>query len=353
MRSYREGDEVGILELWKAVYPLTKYEPAKWLQWWQWMYEENPAGKGWIVLAEDKGKIVGQVALIPMLLKVGTDTIRCFHGIDTMTHPEYRHQGMYQRLARKAYAEAAKDGVSIGYGFANNAAYPIVVKKLGWIDMPSMQLRFKPFYWRNALKLKLRNKLLRTVLAIGASLAFNGLSVRTQKPPIVDGLQMILVSSFDERFDEFWTRICDRAPIMLIRNRTYLNWRYSPRGANYHIFAAEKDHQIYGYIILQHKMQNDVNTTTIFDLMFQSEEILQCLLSKAIEESRHRRTDVILYSSITENTFDRIFRKNGFICFSFIKNGHFNVYSTSNSVSKEFLSNSHEWLVQTGDSDAV
>src|ERR1035437_2945196 len=129
IRAYKDGDEYGIFELRKAVYPDNLYDQEKWLRWWRWMYKENPTGNGWIWLADDKGKIVGQAAIIPVLMKIGTKLVDGFQSIDTMTHPNYRHQGIYNNLALKAYAEASNDNVHIGYGFSNDNSYPIAIKK--------------------------------------------------------------------------------------------------------------------------------------------------------------------------------------------------------------------------------
>lgn len=57
MRTYTEGDEEGILELWKAVYPERAYDREKWLRWWRWMYKNNIADLGQIWLADDNGII--------------------------------------------------------------------------------------------------------------------------------------------------------------------------------------------------------------------------------------------------------------------------------------------------------
>jgi GNAT superfamily N-acetyltransferase len=352
IRAYRDGDEEGILELWKAVYSDMQFDREKWLRWWRWMYKENPAGNGWIWLAEDEGKIVGHEALIPIVVKIGNRIVKVAQAVDLMVHPDYRYQGMFLKLERTALNEAEHKGLRITIGFSNKAAYQGHIK-LGWFAIGRMSWLIKPLNWVNAIKLKVKNRFLQVVLATGAGLVFNEIFWRIQKAPVIKGFTITQITSFDERFDEFWSRICDQSQIMVVRNKAYLNWRYSTPDANYSVFAAEKDHRICGYIVLHYKIQNGVKRSTIFDVMATSEEIVHCLISRAIAESRQKGMDVILYSSITNKTYHGILKKNGFMPLPFINSGHFSIYSSSPSISKEFLSNPQNWLVQTGDSDAV
>ncbi len=353
MRPYKDGDEEGILELWKAVYPNRGYDREKWLRWWCWMYKANPAGEGRIWLAEHDGKIVGQYAVIPVKLKIGNEIILGLQSVDTMTHPDYRRQKMFETLTKKVYDEAEREGIFIVYGFPNQFSYPGFVKKLNWFDIATMQIMFKSLNWGSAVKLKVKNKFLQRVLAIGANLVFNKVLFRTQKPSEIEGLTIKQVTSFDERFDEFWAKVCSQSQIMVVRNKDYLNWRYSNPDANYSIFVAEKAREICGYLVLEHKVQSSVKVSHIFDLIAQSEEIMHHLLSEAVENCQQNKVDLILYPLVANKTYHRVLKKNGFISLSFIKGGRFCAYSSSPTIPKEFLSNPENWLVQLGDSDAV
>jgi GNAT superfamily N-acetyltransferase len=353
MRAYKEGNEEGILELWKAVYPEREYNQEKWLRWWQWMYRDNPAGGGRIWLAEHDGKIVGQYAIVPVKVKVGSKTVLGSQSVDTMTHPDYRHQKIFETLARKVYDEAEEDGIHIVYGFPNKFSYPGFVKKLNWFDIATMQVMFKPLNWRNAIKLKVKNKFLQAVLAMGASLVFNKVFFRTQKLPFVESLNINQVTSFDDRVNDLWAKISSQYHIMIVRDKDYLNWRYSTPGANYSILVAEKAGEICGYLVLEHKLRNGTNVSYIYDLLAQSEEIMHCLVSKAMDDCQQKKIDLIVYGLIADKTYRRILKRSGFISLLFLKGGRFCAYSSSLSITKNFLKSSGNWLIQLGDSDAV
>ena len=108
MRVCSEGDEWGILELWRAVYPEREYDQERFLRWWRWMYKDNSAGTGQIWLTEHDGQIVGQYAIIPVVMKIGDETALGSRSIDTMTHPDYRRRRIFETLAKQVYDEARR-----------------------------------------------------------------------------------------------------------------------------------------------------------------------------------------------------------------------------------------------------
>jgi hypothetical protein len=350
LRAYKEGDEEGILELSKAVYPERQFDREDWLRWWRWMYEENPAGRGWIWLAEDNGKLAGQAALVPLIVKLGTEIVRVFESIDTMTHPGYRGRGIYQTLARKVYADAARDKVEIGIGFSNDNSYPIAIKKLKWIEMPDMRVKVRVLNWRNTLKLRIKNSILRAILGFGASVIFYKPLKNKQT---VEGLTISVIDTFDKRFDELWNHVSNQAQILIVRDSRYLNWRYGLKDSIYTVFAAQKDSKICGYVVFQHKAQGEVKAGIIFDIIGESESVLNALMSGVVNECRKHGDDIIYYSSLNNAVYHKALKMSGFMSLPFVKGNYFSIYSTSPSFSQDFLSNSQNWLVHLGDTDEV
>ena len=70
LRSYQAGDEAGIFDLYRAVYPSVQCDKEQWLRWWHWLYRENPAGDAQIWLAEQDARIVSHYPMIPLKLKL-------------------------------------------------------------------------------------------------------------------------------------------------------------------------------------------------------------------------------------------------------------------------------------------
>lgn len=144
IRPYRIGDEHEILSLWKVVHPEREYNREKWLRWWTWQYKENPAGSSAIWIAEDNGKIVGQYALISELVKVYDNLSIIYQSVDTMTHPNYRRQGMFIMLARAAYQSIENNDTHIIFGFPNNQSLPGFIGELNFHVILNIPLIVKP-----------------------------------------------------------------------------------------------------------------------------------------------------------------------------------------------------------------
>jgi GNAT superfamily N-acetyltransferase len=101
-RPYKEGDEEGIFELRKAVFPDWEDDHDAWMRRWHWLYRENPASYSVIMVAEHGGRIVGHSAIIPIRAKVGGTIEHIRLSSDAMTHPEYRRQGILTTLSKSS-----------------------------------------------------------------------------------------------------------------------------------------------------------------------------------------------------------------------------------------------------------
>ena len=65
-------------------------------------------------------------------------------------------------------------------------------------------------------------------------------------------LQILEISSYDDRIDEFWHEVNDYYRFIIERTKDYLNWRYcDPRGGEYIVKTAEEDGRILGYSVLR------------------------------------------------------------------------------------------------------
>lgn len=354
-RTYKEGDEEGIFELFKAVYPERGYKRDEWLRWWRWLYKENPAGQGIICLAEHDGKIVGHRGPIPVQLNIGDNTILGLQSTGSMTHPDYRRRGIFETLANRVQNEAVNRGIDILFGFPNKMSYPGYVKKLQWFDVALKRFMLKPLNWENIVKLKVKNRLLRAILAAGASLLFDKVFFKTRRPTSVDGLAIRQITSFDKKFDEFWNNISGVYPIMLVRNKEYLNWKYNGLEVGYDrsaeeescvIFSAEKANKIYGYVVLKPEKRKNMLGGLIFDLLARSEEAMQLLIDRAVTYCRQNGIDFVYYPFIAKGIQCRLLKKAAFISPPFMNvDTHFVTRCLSASISEEFIKNPDNWLI--------
>ncbi len=346
VRVYKEGDEEGIVKLTKLAFGWGD------LKKWNWRYKENPAGMGKILVADDGGEIVGHGALVPVKMKVGTEIVTAYVSADSVTHPGYRRQGIFEALDTEKRVEAAKDVNYISYRFPNKLAYPGAIKA-GWFEVCRLKTFVKPLNLENALKTYFSNKFLQKFFAgIGKVIVF--LLYRTKRPPKVAGLTVKRISAFDNRTNELWSRVSNDHDITVVRDKDYLNWKYVEMpDADFVIYGAEKDGQICGYIVLKcTKEPQGFSMGHISELIspLGEVEVIHNLISKAIEYFREEKVDLIYYEMKAEKTYYTVLKKCGFISSRLLNKRHFCAYGSHPGISKTYLEDPKYWFVQKGDS---
>ncbi|MFH1952104.1 MAG: GNAT family N-acetyltransferase [Pseudomonadota bacterium] len=253
IREYREGDEEQILRLRQAVFgdldPLRLKEPT-----WRWQFRHNPAGEALCALAEDRGVIVGQYAAIPTRFSVkGEETVFAL-SCDTMIHPDYRQQGIFTTLAREVYQRIESEWrVTTVWGFPNEISLPGFTRHLGWRLLTVFPLRVAPLrplaMLRPLLPLKKKPREKLRHPGDGSSMEVPDLQAVF---PDIPGFVVEPITRFDEEFDELWDRNRGLAPVIQVRNASYLNWRYfGVPEFDYRSFAIRAGGECSGYLVIR------------------------------------------------------------------------------------------------------
>jgi GNAT superfamily N-acetyltransferase len=349
-RAYRQGDEEGIFDLWKAVYPEKVRDREQWLRWWHWLYRGNPVGGGVICVAEHDGRIVGHAGEIPLAMKVGGETILAGLGIDAMTHPEYRRQGMYLAIVKTRRALGEASGIQATYAFPNELSYPGQTRELGAFDIAAMQKVIRPLNWRNAVRAQTGNRLLAAIGPVAGAL-LDATFFRPVKAPSLEGLRIAPVSAFDRRVDDLWARASFQHQVLVERKRDYLNWRYaSIPDVDYLICIAERDELVAGYVVISRKQLQRARIGVILDVFAESERVAQCLIADAVTRCRREGLDLLYGARMAGTSLAAAFRRSGFLPAPFLKPIRVTGRSVSADIASQ-LQSPGNWFLQIGDSD--
>jgi predicted N-acetyltransferase YhbS len=342
IRISEEGDENEIFELTEAVLGERVPEKVRWMRGWRWMHLDNPAGISRIWLAEDGSKIVSQYPVILEDMKIGEEIIKGAQLIDTMTHPQYRRQGICSTLGEKALNEIENKETHLVYCFPTQEVYPLHIKS-GWLDVCAFQVMFKPLNLKNIL-----------IFTVGGTIIIRVL-FRSKKVSDEDMSKVRKISRFDDRINGFWNTISIDYNIIRIRDKEYLNWRYvDVPNADYTIYVAEEEEEICGYIVLGCRKEDSLTWGYIYDIIVLTgrADIIQCLIAKAIEYFSAKEVDAIFSQMVPNKIYHKALLKNGFIP-RFRSKGRFIAYNASKEKSDEFIKNSNNWFIQQGDLPGV
>ena len=100
-----------------------------------WRYRDNPAGAVVGVDAWDGEKLAAHYVTCPVDARIDGKPVRGLLSLNTATHPDYQGQGLFTRLAQKAYDQGAATGHRFVIGVANANSTPGFLRKLAFQDV--------------------------------------------------------------------------------------------------------------------------------------------------------------------------------------------------------------------------
>ena len=203
------------------------------LKLWDWRFHRNPARTDAFppfLVAEGKGRIVGAHGLIPLRVKAGMRKLNASCSCDLAADPAARSAGMKLKLAALS-REISPLHLSTS---ANEPANKITLALGGKEVISGRRTYIKPLKASGLLRRSLTGKGTPEGIATAASLAVGmpadwALAIdRMARPPgNIPGTLVRNVGAFDGRYDEFWEEMAEDHSILVVRDSSYLNWRYA------------------------------------------------------------------------------------------------------------------------------
>jgi len=353
LREFRDGDEEGIFELWQSIHPDDRTGRDEWMKYWTWLYRENPAVEAIIQVAEDNGKIITHHAIVPVWLNIGTEQAMGSWGVDAMTHPQYRRQGIWEKVIKEIWVRAADNGIDITPGFPNRYSLPGLTEKLQWFKITSMTLAFKPVDWEKTLAVKVGNRFLLKAGSLVAAVASGVQNINNRRLSGTEDISVHTITSFDDRFAALWDNVSRQYLIMTARTPAYLNWRFSRPDAEYTMMAAEKNNELQGYVVLRDRDVNGAPVSYIVDMVAESPETMRYLISESVKTCKRNGSAALLFSYIGDNRYRLPLKREGFLSFPFMKGGLFCARLNTDRFSQSMLQETGNWMVQPSDADTI
>lgn len=97
-----------------------------------WRYRDNPAGHVVGADAWSGDTLAAHYVTCPLRAKVEGQVLQGLLSLNTATHPDFQGQGLFTRLARRTYEQAAELGHDFVIGVANAQSTPGFLGRLGF-----------------------------------------------------------------------------------------------------------------------------------------------------------------------------------------------------------------------------
>ncbi len=172
---------------------------------------------------------------------------------------------------------------------------------------------------------------------------------RREKPG--SAIRVMEVRFFDRRFDQLWEK-WSGGEIAVVRDSTYLNWRYlNCPAADYRVFTAEERGKLLGYVVLKTFNRGWIRCGNIADLLAAPDDkIAGALLSAAIRHLAKSGAVIVIAWVPYHSPSSQLFRRMGF--FSFPSWVHFAARSRRDGdIPQPCLEDERNWHYTIGDKD--
>lgn len=311
-------------------------------QFWSWHFVESPhsrAEKMPVWLAKSGERIAGQLAAIPVELKVGEEILPSMWILDFIVDPDFRRQGIGKKLVRAAEESCP---VMLGVNTMEQHA-PALLQGLGWKIVGKIPRFHKLLFPGAALKEIAKIKPLAEVVNLGFA---------PFRPRFEKNENLRLLDAFDSDFDELWNEASGQWHCAVKRDRKMLEWSYKKQpGKKFDILGFYKNGKLRGYAILFFRKADDkgfISKAAITDIFYHPEnpkKTIDELLKGALNLAVVRRAGGLVTDAIDDLLAER-FEHFGFWR---VKNPLQLMVKTD--VREDLLHDAKSWFLTRGDSD--
>ena len=274
-----------------------------------WMYQQNPAGKAraWIATEQGSREFVGMASAFPRRARVGGCTVSVWVLGDFCVMDKYRSLGPALQLQRAIIDECVEQRIGFYYDFPSMSMMAIY-QRLKVIGTTRMIRLARPLRLDRQVQHFIRWRVLaRWVSHVGTFL----LNLTLPRVQTVAGVTVGMHGGpFGHEFTELAETVGERHGGCLERNADYLNWRYSDQtGSRYVTMTARRGTRLTAYVVF-HRTSDDAEIVDLFG----AEDFLvfQYLLATLLRDLRRQGIMTVSVPIIVSHPWIEVFRNVGF-----------------------------------------
>ena len=226
----------------------------------EWLFEKNPYNKSgnMMYLLKEGDRVIGCDGLLPNELYVKGKVLLTAHSVKSMTHPDYKKQGIFRMMTENSCERGRQDGVDVVIGLANDQSYP-AYQRFGWPTLFEKEVYVKAILINNILKRRIKIGALADLgNAIYAVFMKNKLKGSLDKE-----IQYEILDEVPREIQKCWDKYKSKYNVLLVRDYKYCNYRYNQRpDVNYVTLLARHKDEIIGFAILHNSVANGSKMTS-------------------------------------------------------------------------------------------
>ncbi|MBA7530002.1 hypothetical protein ES705_22204 [subsurface metagenome] len=357
-KEYVLGHENDIVELMQKDIQIRGSKAIFNKEFWEWKYKNNNAGffQNWILLAKSKTseKIGGHYTAIPVELMANGNTVLSAQSVDTLTHVNFRKQGIFTGLAQLCYGELVRDHIDIIYGYPNDNSYPGFVKKLDWNHIFVVKEVVFILNPKKIAELKFKNGFKKVVafLALKTFFSFRNITnklIPTNSVMIIN----INIDNIDYKLVDKW--ISSQYNYYVARTLEYFKWRYieNPIDRNIVFKSFVKNNEVKGYYILKFKTyphRKNLAVCHIMELLSgpRGKKTTLLMINDIIKTCQQKNADIIHSYTHLQQHDHHLYKKTGFIQYD---SKNYIIRINNNKEKYPGILKPENWFISLGDSD--
>lgn len=279
----------------------------------EWLFDKNPYNKtgNMMYLLKEGDKVIGCDGLLPNELYVNGKVLLAAHSVKSMTHPEYKRQGIFKKMTENSCEMGKKNGVDVVIGLANDQSYP-AYQRFSWPTLFEKEVYVKPICIENILKRRIK---IGAIASIGNSIYSKYMKNKLDKNKLND-MTFEIHKDVPTDVQQCWDKYKEKYNVLLVRDYKYLNYRYNLRpDVDYVTIIARKNNEVIGFSILHNSYANGSKMSSAVEFFTDptNENYIKGLSDEVCRYCYENKLDYIVIGSGLYGKYKDVLMKNGFM----------------------------------------